>query len=148
MYHRISRTDIDPWGLCVDPSNFSEQMKILGSLAKPVSLEQLMYTDHPSVAITFDDGYVDNLENALPVLEQNAIPATLFVSTGYIGNSNGYWWDQLQEIFLSPRVLPSEDLSLSLGGETYRWVIGSADLDYKAENCAAHRGWIAWKDRP
>jgi peptidoglycan/xylan/chitin deacetylase (PgdA/CDA1 family) len=150
MYHRIGRTDIDPWGLCVDPWNFSEQMKVLAGLARPVSLEQLplMHTDHPSVAITFDDGYVDNLEGALPALEQFAIPATIFVSTGYIGNSSGYWWDQLQDIFLSPRVLPSEDLSLSLGGETYRWVIGSADLEYKAENCLAHRGWIAWKDAP
>jgi len=150
MYHRISRTNTDPWGLCVDPSNFSEQMKVLGRLAKPVSLDQLllMQTDQPSVAITFDDGYVDNLENALPVLERHAIPATIFVSTGYIGNSNGYWWDQVQEIFLSPRVLPSDDLCLSLGGETHRWAIVPADLEYKAENCSAHRGWIAWKDAP
>ena len=150
MYHRISRTDIDPWGLCVDPSNFSAQMKVLGNLAKPVSLDQLpmMDSDHPSVAITFYDGYVDNLENALPALERHAIPATVFVSTGYIGNSNGYWWDQLQEIFLCPRVLPSDDLSLSLGGKMYRWIISPADLEYKAKNCAAHRGWIAWKDAP
>ena len=150
MYHRINRTDIDPWGLCVDPANFSAQMKVLGGLAEPVSLERLplLRTNHPSVAITFDDGYVDNLEHALSALEQHAIPATLFVSTGYIGSSNGYWWDQLQEIFLSPRVLPSEDLSLFLGGETYRWVISPADLEYSAENCSAHRGWIAWKDVP
>jgi peptidoglycan/xylan/chitin deacetylase (PgdA/CDA1 family) len=107
-----------------------------------------MPTDDPSVAITFDDGYVDNLENALPVLERHAIPATLFVSTGYIGNSTGYWWDQLQQIFLSQRVLPSNDLSLSLAGQTYRWVIGPADLEYKAENCTAHRVWIAWRDAP
>jgi peptidoglycan/xylan/chitin deacetylase (PgdA/CDA1 family) len=149
MYHRVSRTDVDPWALCVDPSNFSEQMKVLARLAQPVSVEQLppMQSDHPSVAITFDDGYVDNLENALPALEREAIPATIFVSTGYIGKSNGYWWDQLQEIFLSPRVLPSDDLSLSLGGETHRWVIDPADLEYRAENCSAHRGWIAWKDR-
>ena len=148
MYHRIDRTDIDPWGLCVDPSNFSEQMRVLGSLAKAVSLEQLplMHTHYPSVAITFDDGYVDNLENALPALERYAIPATLFVSTGYIGNSNGYWWDQLQGIFLSPRVLPSDDLSLSLEGKIYRWVISPADLEYKSENCPDHRGWIAWRD--
>jgi peptidoglycan/xylan/chitin deacetylase (PgdA/CDA1 family) len=150
MYHRISHPDIDPWGLCVDPSNFSQHMTVLANLAKPVSLEQLplMHTDHPSVAITFDDGYVDNLESALPVLARHAIPATLFVSTGYIGNSNGYWWDQLQEIFFSSRVLPSDDLSLSLGGETYRWVIAPSDLEYKVENCTAHRGWIAWKDAP
>jgi peptidoglycan/xylan/chitin deacetylase (PgdA/CDA1 family) len=150
MYHRINRTGIDPWGLCVDRSNFSEQLKVLANLANPVSLEQLplIDTDHPSVAITFDDGYVDNLENALPVLERYAIPATIFVSTGYIGNSNGYWWDQLQEIFLSPRALPSDDLSLTLGGETYHWAIGSADLEYKIENCSAHRGWIAWKHAP
>jgi len=150
MYHRVTHTDIDPWGLCVDPSNFAEQMEVLGSLAKPVSLEQLplMHTDHPVVAVTFDDGYVDSMESALPALEQHAIPATLFVSTGYIGSPNGYWWDQLQEIFLSPRALPSDDLILSLGRKTYRWVIGRADLAYDAEDCTAHRGWIAWRDAP
>ena len=150
MYHRVSRAGIDPWGLCVDPLNFWEQMEVLRRVAKPVLLDQLprVRTDPPSVAITFDDGYIDNLENALPVLEGHAIPATLFVSTGYIGKPHGFWWDQLQEIFLSPRALPSDVLHLCLGGAAYRWVIDPADLEYNAEDGRAHRGWRAGQDAP
>lgn len=48
------------------------------------------------VAITFDDGYRDNFDNALPELARHGFPATVFLATGLIDDPTRYlWWDQL-----------------------------------------------------
>lgn len=66
----------------------------------------------PIVAITFDDGYRDNYENAAPILAQHTMPAAFFVSTGMIGSDRGFShdlekhgrmlatmnWDQVREL--------------------------------------------------
>jgi peptidoglycan/xylan/chitin deacetylase (PgdA/CDA1 family) len=46
------------------------------------------------LAITFDDGYLDNFENAAPELESRGLPATFFIATGMIGTATQPWWDQ------------------------------------------------------
>lgn len=46
------------------------------------------------LAITFDDGYFDNIQNAAPELEKRNLPATFFIATGFIGTSRQPWWDQ------------------------------------------------------
>jgi peptidoglycan/xylan/chitin deacetylase (PgdA/CDA1 family) len=46
------------------------------------------------LAITFDDGYLDNYENARPVLERLSLPATFFVVSQWIGTSVVPWWDE------------------------------------------------------
>ena len=49
-----------------------------------------------TVAITFDDGYLDVYQNAYPLLKAYNIPATLFITTGVIGNECKYlWWDEV-----------------------------------------------------
>jgi peptidoglycan/xylan/chitin deacetylase (PgdA/CDA1 family) len=50
--------------------------------------------------ITFDDGYVDNFLFALPLLEKYKVPATIFVTTDYIGKDRELWWDELEKKFL------------------------------------------------
>ena len=90
MYHRVARTDVDPWGLCVSSANFAAQLEAIRRVAEPLPLLDLVrnQTDGPlpsrSVVVTFDDGYVDNLEQALPVLREHGVPATLFIATGNI----------------------------------------------------------------
>ena len=51
------------------------------------------------VAITFDDGYVDNLFNAKPRLETADVPATVFLATGYLAEK--FWWDELAQMIIS-----------------------------------------------
>src|SRR5206468_51940 len=48
------------------------------------------------LAITFDDGYRDNFENAVPVLEKLSLPATFFVVSQWIGTDVVPWWDSAQ----------------------------------------------------
>jgi hypothetical protein len=49
------------------------------------------------VALTFDDGYRDNLEDAWPVLAKHEAPWTLFVTPGFADRSARLWWLELEE---------------------------------------------------
>ena len=53
------------------------------------------------LALTFDDGYKDNLVNALPVMEQYNAPGTIFCATGLMTGEFPLWWDLLEEYILS-----------------------------------------------
>jgi peptidoglycan/xylan/chitin deacetylase (PgdA/CDA1 family) len=49
------------------------------------------------IALTFDDGYRDNLVHALPVLERHQAPFTIFVTTGFADRTSPMWWSDLEE---------------------------------------------------
>jgi peptidoglycan/xylan/chitin deacetylase (PgdA/CDA1 family) len=51
----------------------------------------------PFAALTFDDGYRDNLVHALPVLERHGAPMTLFVTPGFAERTARLWWVELEE---------------------------------------------------
>jgi O-antigen/teichoic acid export membrane protein/peptidoglycan/xylan/chitin deacetylase (PgdA/CDA1 family) len=48
-----------------------------------------------SLAVTFDDGYRNNLTHALPILRRHGVPATLFLSTGHVEHRRPFWFDRL-----------------------------------------------------
>ena len=64
----------------------------------------------PYAVLTFDDGYRDNLEKALPVLERHGAPMTLFVTPGYAERSARLWWVELEEA-----IRKLDHIALSLG---------------------------------
>ncbi|MBN2320615.1 MAG: polysaccharide deacetylase family protein [Acidobacteria bacterium] len=100
MYHIVDRplNDIEAH-FCCTPDRFAKQMNYLASSNLTVMKLNDVYEcisgsrDWPSrgVAITFDDGYQCIRDFALPVLERNRIPATLFVVAGRIGQTGN--WD-------------------------------------------------------
>lgn len=147
MYHRIAEGEADPWNLCVSPRHFEEQLDVLRRRARIVPLQELAESvaswDVPRglVAITFDDGYADNLEKGAPRLAQANAPATVFITTGGIGSSREFWWDELDRILLSPGQLP-RTLSLTVNGEALAWDLGDTAAYSEAE-AASHRSWTA-----
>ena len=76
-----------------------------------------------TVAVSFDDGYRDNLDAARPILERYETPATHFATAGYIGSDEPFWWDVLDAVFLRTKQLP-EELDITLGGEQHHWDLG------------------------
>jgi peptidoglycan/xylan/chitin deacetylase (PgdA/CDA1 family)/SAM-dependent methyltransferase len=112
IYHRVSDLPLDPQLLCVSLENFDLHLRELASSRRVVPLFQLLgecRTGKPpagSVALTFDDGYLDNLTNALPLLERYGLHATIFVTSGMVGSDEEFWWDALERIFLTGEKLP------------------------------------------
>ena len=53
--------------------------------------------ERPFVVLTFDDGYRDNVDYALPVLERHGVPFTMFVTSGFADRSARLWWVELEE---------------------------------------------------
>jgi len=105
MYHRVHDALVDPWGLCVSPEHFAEQVAALRDHTTVVPLEAFSgsFTELPerTVVVTFDDGYVDNVSNAFPVLEATQTPATLFVATALMDQPGEFWWDRLESALLA-----------------------------------------------
>jgi peptidoglycan/xylan/chitin deacetylase (PgdA/CDA1 family) len=55
--------------------------------------------DMPFVAVTFDDGYRDNRDHALPVLARHGVPWTLFVTPGFLDRTARLWWLEMEAAF-------------------------------------------------
>jgi len=58
---------------------------------------RLAHGGKPFAALTFDDGYRDTRDNALPVLERHGAPATVFFAIGFIERTARLWWLELEE---------------------------------------------------
>ena len=97
MYHSISDPTDAHDALCTSPERFEAQMSYLGRRGlRGVSVRELrraMYAGDARgmVGLTFDDGYEDFLDSALPMLERLGFSATVFVVAGMLGGENT--WD-------------------------------------------------------
>jgi peptidoglycan/xylan/chitin deacetylase (PgdA/CDA1 family) len=145
LYHRIADVDVDPWSLCVSPRHFAEHLDVLRSLAEPMHLAALLEhlqgdrSTRPPVAITFDDGYADNVQQARPLLERNDTPAVVFVTTGHTGSDREFWWDALEGILTQPVRLPAA-LHLHIKGKDHHWKLSAA-----AQHAGTAHTNAAWK---
>ena len=147
MYHRIAPTGVDPWQLLVTPEHFAQHLEVLRHTTTPVPLRRLV-AEHGrgrlaggTVALTFDDGYVDNLTVAKPLLAAADIPATVYVATGPTGTTREFWWDSLDRALLLPPALPPR-LDLTLLGKQYHWTLGAAATggwDDEAARAVSHQ---------
>lgn len=151
MYHRIDVTDTDPWGICVSPENFEQQIQFLKSNLNVISIDNLIKQVttgniiNNSVCITFDDGYADNYINAKSILEKYNCPATFFIATGYINQTKPFWWDELEMIFLHSKKLPPH-VSLEIDGNSYKYVLNENELS--DEQWQQHKQWKWFEAAP
>jgi peptidoglycan/xylan/chitin deacetylase (PgdA/CDA1 family) len=141
LYHRVAEGFSDPWSLCVSPANFREHMAVLAARGvRPLdALVDDVADERPRRApvVTFDDGYADFAEAALPCLRAYGIPATLFVVSGALDGARELWWDDLERIVLVPETLPAS-LALDLDGIPFAWRF-EIDGDRRALYHALHR---------
>lgn|GEM_PF-409493 len=95
-YHRLGRGD----PLCVAPDTFRAHLELaLARGAEPISLNraiELLAThapvERPFLVVTFDDGYLDNLEVGVPILEDLEVPASIFLVSAVADRRDGYHW--------------------------------------------------------
>jgi peptidoglycan/xylan/chitin deacetylase (PgdA/CDA1 family) len=129
-YHRVAETEQDPFDMCVTPQHFEEQLQVLRKLAQPIRLHELVEglkenrLPRRAVVLTFDDGYADILYYAKPLLDRYQIPATIFVTSGYLGRE--FWWDELAWMIVNSQSMPDE-LSLIVDGKIFAWSISDQD---------------------
>ena len=103
-YHRIGEiagNQLDDATFSATAERFREQVRYLKRwFAVPApdevldSLERGSFS-HPTVLITFDDGYRDNYELAFPILRELGVPACFFVVTGLLDAPTLPWWDRV-----------------------------------------------------
>ncbi len=121
MYHSISPASMEPY---ISPKNrvapeiFRRQISHLREHHTLVPLAQIIrhLTDgdrlpENAVAITFDDGYLDNLTVAAPILNEFNVPATIYLATGYIDGELTQWADNIH--FLLNKISSNELEKLS-----------------------------------
>ncbi len=99
-YHRVSDSEF-PWSLtAVDTRTFEDQIRYLAQSYNILPLEEIAtYLKEgkslppKTVAVTFDDGYKCVYKKAYPILKKYDTPATVFLTTGPIGDGRLFWWD-------------------------------------------------------
>lgn len=137
MYHSVAEDEVAKF---IDPPNhlpkteFEKQVAFLSQHRNVVSLTELMGQldagEEPTagtVCITFDDGYLDNLTVAAPILQKYQLPATLYLPTKYIDRGETHWADtmhQLLEFRTRDRLeMPSLGFSANLTDKMQRTLI-------------------------
>lgn len=96
-YHRVNDEFRDNVTLGID--HFDRQIALIKRTYNVVRAKDIVTGDidrsseRPIVAVSFDDGYLDNYENAVPILKKHKVPAIFFVSTGIVGTDRGFEHD-------------------------------------------------------
>ncbi|MBN1611286.1 MAG: polysaccharide deacetylase family protein [Polyangiaceae bacterium] len=104
-YHRVddpaAAQEFDEGTLDASPTEFDEQVGLLSrefSIVGPDELTECVRSGHwpPNPAmITFDDGYRDNHDRALPILQRHRTKAFFFIATDYVTQRRVFWWDRI-----------------------------------------------------
>lgn len=129
LYHRIATTESDVHGLCVTPEAFRRQLEVLSRGRRIVPLRELAravmqgQTIEGAVALTFDDGYRDNLEVAAPILAEFGAPATFFLTSEELDRPRRFWWDVLETAVFQAS---AGELVLRIAGAAWSRPLGSA----------------------
>jgi peptidoglycan/xylan/chitin deacetylase (PgdA/CDA1 family) len=133
-YHRIgdaSRTPFDAGVFSATAAEFDQQLAWLQRNADVVGLPDLQDVfrspNRRAVLLTFDDGYRDNYELALPLLQKHRLPAAFFITTGFIDDRTIAWWDEIAWMVKSAghHRLPSRPEFANL--DVSQWAAGKSD---------------------
>jgi peptidoglycan/xylan/chitin deacetylase (PgdA/CDA1 family) len=106
-WHNVGSTWLFPSCPGAGPRGMERQLRFLRRSTNVVDLRQALEalaTGRPlparAVAITFDDGYRDQLELAAPMLERLGLPATFFLIPGVLSRTVRPWWELIAWAFM------------------------------------------------
>ncbi|MDG1873413.1 MAG: polysaccharide deacetylase family protein [Mariniblastus sp.] len=111
FYHRVADTDPNPWTIRCD--EFQQQIDWFQENFDIVDLQELQrrivggFNDRPTLSITFDDGYAENCEFAMPMLVERRIPVTYFVTTFHTTEQQPFAHDVERETPLAANTIES-----------------------------------------
>lgn len=104
MYHRVlpdKEAKNDRSSLSISLSQFEKQIQYLSQNYSCISMDDLHQNkswEKFPVCITFDDGYKDNVDYALPILKKYQVPATIYFVSDYLHGKCTMWWYEILEI--------------------------------------------------
>ena len=136
-YHRIgdrrnSLLDRNLWSATEE--DFERQIQTIAKNFQVIGLDDLETAlrdrNGRFVMVTFDDGYLDNYTHAYPILKSHGVPATFFITTGFLDIPMVPWWDEIAWIVRS-----SHRRSLNAN----RWTKGAVDFDEPDREAAISR---------
>jgi peptidoglycan/xylan/chitin deacetylase (PgdA/CDA1 family) len=129
MYHSVSpSTDEDPHLLRVHPDRLDQQLRILKRLGlRGVSFRELVGAEERErgaglVGLTFDDGYTDFLEHAVPVLADHGMTATVFVVAGRLGGRSDWDGSSSRELMDATQVRAAAAAGFEVGSHSLNHV--------------------------
>jgi peptidoglycan/xylan/chitin deacetylase (PgdA/CDA1 family) len=139
MYHSVADDSAGRWldpGKRFSPAVFTSHAAYLARHRRVISLQQLLSEigggapiPAGTVVITFDDGYLDNLQHAFPILQQFGLPATVFLATRYIDEAECQWIDHLYTAFQTRR---TDELALRIGNESLAYSLKTSKGSFAA----------------
>lgn len=109
FYHRVADKALNPW-TCTN-EQFAQQMRWLKRNFELITLGEAQQrlrnglSHRPAVCVTFDDGYAENCEQAIPLLVRESIPCTYFVATRYVFDQLPFPHDLARSQRLQPNTL-------------------------------------------
>ena len=120
-YHRIADLAPDPLRLAISPADFRRHMEHIASDYHALSFsEALQHLSAETIApnqvvVTFDDGYADNLNEALPILQAWSIPAMIFLTVGPIDREIDLWFERITASVMSTTAATLDLSEFNLG---------------------------------
>jgi peptidoglycan/xylan/chitin deacetylase (PgdA/CDA1 family) len=131
LLHRVENVNGETIGpdaeIALSPSVFEEVVRQLSTQFRPLPLPDIVHRlrsgkalPKQSVALTFDDGFRDTLTTARPILEKYDVPATCYVTSGFVDETVRPY-----EYVLAHYVEAVSHVQLHWEGETQTWTLGT-----------------------
>lgn len=153
LFHRVLPVR-DPLWDPIDPALFADTLKYVNKHFHVVTLDEILFSGEthsskPFAALTFDDGYRDFIDYAMPVLDEHKLKASMFVVTDCIDKGMPTWTYIMDHIFANSRKMEWKDFDVALLPETFRktsWQTQEEKLSY-CRKFKQHIKWIPANDR-